>query len=181
MIDERLALLAQATDSAIELLRRERSVANVVLTIPERLARLARFDWAAYWMVDSRSHQLQAIGIWSALGPKGQRLEQDASGRTLSMSQCNPGLVWRSQKPIWTSNVALSMSVSRSMTALEAGLRAGVWFAVKTDTLVYGVIELLARALPYKTPGTPAALERIGVRLGCVLEDVRGQQSSRLH
>src|SRR5690349_12201308 len=111
-MDERLALLAQATDCAIESLRRQRPVAKAVLTIPEQLARVAHFEWAAYWMVDPQSHQLRAIGIWNTLGPKGRRLEQDASARTLALNQCNPGLVWRSLKPIWTSNLALSMCIS---------------------------------------------------------------------
>jgi hypothetical protein len=181
MIDERLAQLSQATDRAIEALRRERRLEDVMQGVPERLARAAGCEWAAYWAVDVSSHRLHAVATWSALGPTGGRLELDVRVRALSMNQCAPGLVWRTLKPIWTSNIALTMCLPRCLNASEAGLRGGVWLAVKTDTAIYGVIELLAQTLPYKPSGALAALERIGLRLGYVLEELRNQQRSRLH
>jgi hypothetical protein len=48
-----------------------------------------------------------------------------------------------------------------------------MWFAVKTDTAVYGVIELLAQTLPDKNSDALMAVERAGFRLGNVVEELR--------
>jgi hypothetical protein len=60
-------------------------------------------------------------------------------------------------------------------------LRAGVWFAVKTDTAIYGVVELLARELPAMSVEILVAVERLGSRLGYVIEELRTERPSRLH
>jgi hypothetical protein len=180
MIGERLAQLAEATDSSIALLRSERRIEHVERAILERLANAARCEWGAYWALDPPRQRLQAVATWSALGPKGERLEQDSRMRTLASNQGNAGQVWQSRKPIWTTNLVLEMCLPRSLEASEAGLRGGVWFAVKTDTAIYGVIELLARALPYRNSEALAAVERAGFRLGYVLEQLRSEPS-RLH
>jgi hypothetical protein len=180
MIAERLAQLAEATDSAIALLRSKRRIEEVAQAVLERLAAAVRCEWGVYWALDPPTQRLQAVASWSALGPKGERLEQDARMRTLATNQGNAGRVWRSRKPIWTTNLVLDMCLPRSLEASESGLRGGVWFAVQTDTAVYGVIELLARALPYKNSQALAAVERVGFRLGYVIEEVRSE-SSRLH
>jgi hypothetical protein len=177
MIGERLARLAEATDSAIALLRSERRVEDIAQAILGRLANAARCEWGVYWALDLRSQRLQAVATWSALGPKGERFEQDARVRTLASNQGNAGQVWRSRKPIWTTNLVLDMCLPRSLEASEAGLRGGVWFAVKTDTAIYGVIELLARVLPYKNSEALVAVERAGFRLGYVLEELRREPS----
>ena len=180
MIGERLAQLADATDIAIALLRRERRIEAVARAVLEPLAKAVRCEWAAYWVLDPTSQRLQAVANWSALGPEGQQFEQGARVRTLASNQGNAGRVWRSGKPIWTTNLVLDTCLPPSLDASEAGLRGGVWFAVKTDTAIYGVVELLARVLPYKNPDTLAAIERIGFRLGYVLEELRSEPS-QLH
>jgi hypothetical protein len=180
MIGERLAQLAEATDSAIALLRSERRIEDIARTILERLASAARCEWGAYWALDPPTQRLRAVASWSALGPKGELLEQDARMRTLATNQGYAGQVWRSRKPIWTTNLVLDMCLPRSLQASDAGLRGGVWFAVKTDTAIYGVIELLAQALPYKNSEALAVVERAGFRLGYVIEELRSEPS-RLH
>jgi hypothetical protein len=177
MIAERLAQLAEATDGAIALLRSEPHIEAVAQAVLGRLANAARCEWGAYWALDPPTQRLQAVARWSALGPKGERLNQDARVRTLATNEGNAGRVWRTRKPIWTTNLVLDMCLPRSLEASEAGLRGGVWFAVKTDTAIYGVIELLARTLPYKNPEDLAAVERAGYRLGNVIEELRSEPS----
>jgi hypothetical protein len=96
-------------------------------------------------------------------------------------NQGNAAKVWRSRKPIWTANLVLDMGLPRSLRAAAAGLRGGIWFAVKTDTALYGVVELLARELPSITTETLVAIERVGSRLGYVIEERRSERPSRLH
>jgi hypothetical protein len=103
MIGERLARLAEATESVIALLRSERKVDDFAPSVLERLANATRCEWGAYWTLDPSSRRLQAFSSWSALGPKGERFQQGARVRTLASNQGNAGQVWRSQKPIWTT------------------------------------------------------------------------------
>lgn len=180
MIGERLAQLAEATDGAIALLRRPQRIEAVGQAVLERLANAARCEWGAYWTLDPSSQRLQVAASWTSLGPEGERFAQDARVRTLAPNEGNAGHVWRTRKPIWTTNLVLDMCLPRSLEASDAGLRGGVWFAVKTDTAIYGVIEMLARAFPYKNSDALAAVERIGFRLGCAVEELR-REPSRLH
>jgi GAF domain-containing protein len=180
MIGERLARLAAATDSVIALLRGGQQMEQVARAVLEQLANAVRCEWGAYWTLDPASRRLQSVASWSALGPAAERFEQDARVRTLASSQGSAGQVWRSRRPIWTTHLSSEMGWPRYLGAAEVGLQGGVWFAVKTDTAIYGVVELLARALPYKSTETLAVVERTGFRIGYVLEDLR-REPSRLH
>ncbi len=181
MIGDRLTQLSQATGVAIELLRGASQLEDVAQAVLERLAQAAHCDWATYWVVDPQSQTLRPITSWSGLGPEGQLFDRDARARITSTSHGAAAKVWRNRKPIWTTNLALDMDMPRSLRAAAAGLQGGMWFAVKTDTAIYGVIELLARALPVITTETLVAVERVGSRLGYVIEELRSERPSRLH
>jgi hypothetical protein len=181
MIGDRLTQLAEATGVAIELLRGAPHLEGVAQAVLERLAQAARCEWAAYWAVDSQSRALRRLASWNGLGPAGQLLDLDTHARIASTGQGNAAKVWRSRKPIWTTNLVVDMDLPHSLHAAAAGLRGGIWFAVKTDTAIYGVVELLARVLPVITIEALVAVERVGSRLGYVIEERRSERSSRLH
>jgi len=184
MTDDQLASkarLAQATGIAIELLRGASQLEDVAEAVLERLARAARCEWAAYWVVDPQARALRAVASWSGLGPQGQPFDRETRVCIPFTNQGNAAKVWRSRKPIWTTNLVPDMGLPRSLRAAAAGLRGGIWFAVKTDTALYGVVELLARELPSITTETLVAIERVGSRLGYVIEERRSERQSRLH
>jgi GAF domain-containing protein len=172
---------AQATRTAIELLRGESQPEDVGQAVLERLAQAARCEWAAYWAVDPQSRALRPVASWSGLGPEGQPFDRETGARIPPTNQGNAAKVWRGRKPIWTANLVLDMGLPRSLRAAEAGLRGGMWFAVKTDTAMYGVIELLARMLPLITAETLAVVERVGSRLGYAIEELHSERPSPLH
>ena len=178
---DRVTQLAQATGIAIELLRGASQLEDVAQAVLERLAQAARCEWATYWAVDPQSRELRPVASWSGLERPGQPFDLDARARIRATNQGNAAKVWRSRRPIWTTNLVLDMGMPRSLRAAAAGLRCGIWFAVKTDTAIYGVVELLARVLPLITPETLAALERAGSRLGYVIEERRSERPSPLH
>ena len=181
MIGDRLTQLAQATGIAIELLRGASQLEDVAQAVLERLAKAAGCEWAAYWAVDPQSRTLRPVASWSGLGHEGELFDRDARARIPFTSQGNATKVWRSRKPIWTTNLVLDMGLPRSLRATQVGLRAGMWFAVKTDTTIYGVVELLTRVQPVITVETLIAVERVGSRLGYVIEELRSVRPSRLH
>jgi hypothetical protein len=172
--------LAQATRTAIELLRGASSLEDVAPAVLERLARGTHCQWAAYWTADPQARTLRPIASWSGLGPEGQLFDRDARTHIPVTSQSNAAKVWRNRKPLWTANLVLDMGMPRSLRATEAGLRGGMWFAVKTDTAMYGVIELLAKVLPSIATETLVAMERVGSRLGYVIEELRRERPSSI-
>jgi GAF domain-containing protein len=177
MIRHRLSELGSAVTRAIEMLRAAKHVEEVAQAVLELLGQAACSERATFWTVDSELLRLRAIASWSALGPDAPVRDSGIRHRTASLSQGNAGHVWRSRKPLWSTSLVLDTALPR---ALEAGLRGGVWFAVKTDTSVYGVIELLGRALELKTPDNLVVVERLGFRLGHALEELR-HGNARLH
>jgi hypothetical protein len=181
MIGDRLTQLAHATGIAIELLRGASQLEDVAQAVLERLAKAAGCEWAAYWAVDPQARALLPVASWSYLGPEGEVFDREARWRIPSTNQGNAAKVWRSRKPRWTTNLILDLGLPRSLRAAQVGLRAGMWFAVKTDTAIYGVVELLARALPVITIETLVAVERVGSRLGYAIEELRSERPSRLH
>jgi hypothetical protein len=146
----------------------------------EQFAQAMRCEWGAYWALDPSLKRLQVLASWSGLGEQGQLFEQDTRVRTLAPQEGNAGHVWRSRRPILATNLTLDMCWPRCLRASEAGLRAGLWFAVQTDRVIYGVIELLARALPYTSTDALVTLERVGLQLGFALEELHSD-ASRLH
>lgn len=143
------------------------------LEIPSRalqaLAQALDCTWATYWKVDAATSTLRAAVCWSTPEFFDVRLRAHTLGRQLSMSEGTAGHVWRSRKPICTVNLAMDMCLPRSLDAAHAGLHAGVWFAVKADREVFGVVELLGRSIPEPTDELLAATEHVGLSLGALL------------
>lgn len=177
MIRHRLSELGSAVARSVEMLRAARHVGEVAQAVLELLGQAACSERATFWVVDSGQQRLRAIASWSAAGCGAPAHDGDMRHRTVSLSQGNAGHVWRSRKPLWSTSLVLDSALPPS---LEAGLRGGVWFAVKTDTSVYGVIELLGPALEPKTPDNLVLVERLGFRLGHALEELR-HGNARLH
>jgi hypothetical protein len=62
------------------------------------------------------------------------------------------------------------MCLPRSLEAVSTGMQAGIWFGLKTDNAVYGVIEMLAQELEPATEELLALVERWGKSLGRLIE-----------
>ena len=179
MIQDRLAQLEQAAVSVIELLRGASRPEDVALASIERLGLAAASEWAAYWMLVPKQRRVRPLAIWSVSGPKVQ-LPARHPPQTVSDSESTATHVWRNQKPVWaTSTVA--QGAPRTLEDPQGDLQSGVWFAVKTDTAVYGVIELLGRAFAPRTTANLAVIERLGARLGHALEERRRNFPPRPH
>jgi hypothetical protein len=111
----------------------------------EMVAKWFRSQWAAYWKVDSDAGVLRAIATWSEDPAALEPLLRDTQTRTLTLSEGAAGQVWRSGKPICTSDLIRDMCLPRSLDAQIAGLSGGIWFPIRADQVTYGVIELLGK------------------------------------
>jgi hypothetical protein len=140
---------------------------------PPMLAQIAELfscQWATLWLVHPERALLHPDLVWSLEPSKVWHLEESTRVRTLSVSEGTAGHVWRSRKPIWTTNLVSDMCLPRSIDAGEAGLHGGIWFAIQTDAVVYGVIELLGIDLPAATPEMLDIVEEFGKVIGSVME-----------
>ena len=140
--------------------------ANVLIL----MADIFHCQWATYWQVDPVEMRLRPEVIWNHHLVRTSELDRDTRDRTLSLSEGTAGHVWRTRRPVWTTNLALDMCLPRSLDAQDAGLRGGVWFAVKTDEAVYGVVEMLGLSIPASSEETLIMVEQFGVSLGLLLE-----------
>jgi hypothetical protein len=127
-------------------------------------------EWGTFWIVDSVHHELVPTVTWAARGVVAPKLETHTRNRRLSLSEGNAGHVWRTRRPIWTTDILTDMCLPRSIDAREAGLAGGVWFALKTDTAVYGVIEMLGRHIATTNEELLLNLESLGIQIGRKLE-----------
>jgi hypothetical protein len=170
MIRHRLAALASAVARAIETLRAAKHVEAVAADVIETLGLAASSEQATFWTVDPQLRQLRAIAHWNTSGFTQGSSDSVQRYRAPSWSEGSAARVWRTRKPLWSASSILDTSRRPS---IQDGLRGGVWFAVKTDTSVYGVIELLGRALEPSAPENLVHIERLGFRLGHALEELR--------
>jgi hypothetical protein len=135
-----------------------------------KIAELFGCQWATLWLVHPDRPLLHPDLVWNLEPSKVWHLTENTTLRTLSLSEGTAGHVWRSRRPIWTTNLARDMCLPRSLNAGEAGLKGGIWFAIQTETVVYGVIELLGIDLPPATPDMLHAVEEFGKAIGNVME-----------
>ena len=172
VIAERVQRLTQATRAAAELLRaaaRFEDVANAVL---EKVASAVCCASATYWTADYRAHALRSTAIWHCLGAHERRLARSRPTFIQLAGLGKAAWTWRTRKPAWSSDLLVDLPMPNALYASQAGLGGGLWLAVKTDTALYGVVELLTHTPPRVTLETLATVERIGFRLGCALEEL---------
>ena len=108
--------------------------------------------------------------VWNLEPAKVWNLEQSTRVRTLTLSEGTAGHVWRSRKPVWTTDLAADMCLPRSLKAKEAGLKGGIWIPIKTDSAVHGVIELLGIDIPSPSEELLVSIEQFGVSIGLLME-----------
>ena len=173
MIKRKIAELEKAFDKAVILLHGTKSIDRSANELLELLVKALGCEWGTFWKVERNI--LRATSTWSAPLVKAPALNADTFNRTLTMSSGTAGHVWRSRKPVWTVDLISDMCLPRSIEARNAGLHGGVWFALKTDQAVYGVVELLGKELPHGTDEVLAAVENLGIRLGRLIEESEGQ------
>jgi hypothetical protein len=170
VIRARLADLDTAGGRAIKLLRVAHEETAILELLLEILGRAAESPRATYWSLDLARIRLRPIATWSAVAPDAAAPHRGLRYLTALRCRTNAARVWRSRKPLWSNSIVLETDAPPP-GADELG--SGVWFAVKSDTFVYGVIELLCRTLEQRAPDNLVMLERLGFRLGQALEELR--------
>lgn len=158
------------SNKCFEILNSSQSFDMVSQEVLEVLCRGFYCDWGTYWKVDSVEYVLKPFQVWSSGQLDASHLLKDTSKRRLTISEGNAGHVWRSRTPIWSTDIARDMCIPRSLDAVEVGLTGGLWFALKTENAVYGVIEILGQKFSDSSPEAILAIENLGMKLGRYFE-----------
>jgi hypothetical protein len=167
MIRHRMAQLESVAERATEWLRAPKPLEEVAPLTLSVLAQAAGSLWAGYWVIDAARQRLRPLVTWG-LSDEGEAPMSGRDARLWSLGFGNAAVVWCGRKPVWS---VVPRSPSPPGAAASSGLNGAVWFALKTDIAVYGVIQLLGRASESKAPESLGCLERLGFRLGLALED----------
>jgi hypothetical protein len=170
MASRTIASLEQAYPQVVQLLSSATGIEQAAADLLELLARSSGSQWGTYWHVDPQGHVLRPLKTWSIESEPHPELERHTLNRTLSLSEGAAGHVWRSRKPMWTVDLTKDMCLPRSLDAEASGLHGGIWFALKSDQAVYGIIELLGKSLPHPTVDALLGIERLGIKLGQMIE-----------
>lgn len=163
----------QLTTLLRKVLESSKDIDSAAPAILEVVANRFESAWATYWKVDFERRVLRAIAMWNdnptALSP----LVVDTQTRVLTLSEGAAGQVWKSGKPICTSDLIRDMCLPRSLRAKNAALSGGIWFPVRADQTTYGVIELLGKQPWPNNPQLIDELVSIGDFIGAMLPERR--------
>lgn len=171
MANRELEQLKLVFERAAALLHPRNEIEKVGSELLALLGEALGCEWGTLWKVDSSAQRLKPIATWSTPNIQTGHLIEHTINRALSLSEGTAGHVWRGRKPIWTLDLVQDMCLPRSLDAETAGLHGGVWFAIKTDSAVYGVVELLGTKIPAATQELLDGIEAFGIRIGYLLED----------
>lgn len=171
MVRKKLEQLQLVFEHAAALLLSHNEMEEVGSDLLALLGEALGCEWGTLWAVDSSAQRLKPVATWSAPQIQAGRLAEHTINRALSLSEGTAGHVWRGRKPIWTLDLVRDMCLPRSLDAETAGLHGGIWFAIKTDFAVYGVVELLGTKIPEASQELLVGIEAFGIRIGHLLED----------
>lgn len=143
------------------------------------IAEIFSCQWATLWLIHPEEPRLHPDLVWNLDATQVWNLEQSTRVRTLTLSEGTAGHVWRSRKPVWSANLIADMCLPRSLKAEEAGLKGGVWIPIKTDSAVYGVIELLGIDIPLPSEELMVSIEQFGISIGLLMERGTNRVMSR--
>jgi hypothetical protein len=157
-------------DHVLEKARRFRLLSVMPQQLLFALAETLHCQWAAYWQVDSARTRLHPVTVWTESGLETETLLSHTSKRALAANEGTVGHVWKTGRPVLTTNVLRDMCLPRSIDASSCGFRRGIWFAVKTEIAVHGVVELLGRHIDPAGAEAVTTVENLGIALGRLIE-----------
>jgi hypothetical protein len=169
MIRQRFSEMDIAVVCSIEIMCAAKQLLEVPQVVVKFLGQAACSRRALYWTVDPVAARPRVAASGGALSTLTPSSDWDICYRTASLREGTVERVWRSGKPLWPASFVLDTAVP---SAFEAGELGAVWFAIKTDSAVYAVIEFVGLALESNPPENLGFLEQLGYRLGYALEEL---------
>jgi serine/threonine-protein kinase RsbW len=158
--EDLLAFLAGASGTTAEI-------------VPQLLAILCStldFEFATAWRWDPASELLHCEHVWRRNTREFESLSAASMGVTVRSGDGLPGLVVRSNEPVFQSDLVRATHLKRHQAIVVEGVHAGFVFPISTRDRLVGVIELLTRT--QRKPDQPLfdAVADAGAKLGEFIE-----------
>ena len=141
--------------------------------VPQLLAILCStldFEVATAWRWDPDSELLLCEHAWRVDTSDFQTVFSTSIGTTVRTGEGLPGLVVRSNEPVWMSELTNATHLRRHQAIVADGMHTAFIFPIRTRERLVGVIELLTRA--HRKPNQPLfdAVADVGAKLGEFIE-----------
>ncbi len=150
--------------------------------VPQLLAILGStldFEFATAWRWDPDSELLHCEHVWVRNAREFESLSAASMGVTVRSGDGLPGLVVRSNEPVFQSDLASATHLKRHQAIAAEGVHAGFVFPIRTRDRLVGVIELLTRT--QRKPDQPLfdAVADVGAKLGEFIERLELESERR--
>jgi PAS domain S-box-containing protein len=158
--EELLAFLAGASGSQDEI-------------IPQLLGVLCSsldFEFATAWEWDAETELLHCGHAWRNNPSDFESLFNSSIGMNIKPGEGLPGLIVRSNEPLWYSKVSEIPTLKRHRAFVADGVQAAFIFPIRTRERLAGVIELLTRRPQRPDQPLFEAIADVGATLGDFIE-----------
>jgi len=122
---------------------------------------------------------LRCVETWAAHPERLAEFARFSRGLSLAAGYGLPGRVWSTGAPAWIGEVPTDPNFPRVQAAVEAGLRAGFCFPIRTARGVVGAIEFLDSDPHEPDEELLATTESLGSQIGQFVERSRVEEAMR--
>ena len=175
-VDRRLQLERGTTQALAEATSFSDAAAKVIRAICHTLG----WEFGACWALQPGGGTMLCSGTWAQDSPGLQAFSQ--ATLELKLSRDPGGLIrrtWMSGEALWLRDVSADASFRRGPVALQAGLRSGFAFPIKTGNRVTGVMEFFSREILQPDAELLDSTSYIGSQVGQFSQRTRAQEQLR--
>jgi adenylate cyclase len=184
-------LMAQYTTSGI--LSKSPTLATAVAKLLPAICQSLEWDLVELWMPEEQTNEglpflsgieefprcsalgLHCVEIWSKPFSSILEFVKVTRQTTFTLGLGLPGQVWKTQSPLWMSDVVDRADFLRSPIAAQAGLHAAFGFPIYSNNEVLGVVTFLSREVRQPDPALIQTMMVIGNQLGEFIQRKRAE------
>jgi PAS domain S-box-containing protein len=183
-------LMAQYTTSGI--LSKSPSLAAAVAKILPAVCQSLEWEIVELWMPKGKPNEnlsflmeveefsggsafLHCVEIWSKTLKEISEFVQITRQTTFALGLGLPGRVWKTQSPLWMSDIVDDADFLRSSIAAKAGLHAAFGFPIYSNNEVLGVVTFFSREVRQPDSALIQTMMVIGNQLGEFVQRKRAE------
>jgi PAS domain S-box-containing protein len=146
----------------------------------ETIATSLAWEFGAVWEeAPGLEASVRCAETWCRDDARLAEFARTSRGTTLPPGYGLPGRVWASGAPVWIQDVRSDPNFPRAQAAVDAGLKAGFCFPIRTARGVVGAIEFLTSRQREPDGELLAMAESLGSQIGQFVE--RSRAESAIH
>ncbi|HYH42463.1 MAG TPA: response regulator [Burkholderiales bacterium] len=132
-----------------------------------------------FWEVDEKAGVLRNAVAWPGPDGVGEEFLVATQSVTFERGAGLPGRVWETDTPEYLTHLASDTNFARREAAVEAGLRSGFAFPLKTGTRTVGIMEFFSRRWQQFDEDFLDSIATLGQQIGQFLRRKRAEEDLR--